>query len=132
MKEIRAGRLIPSLGLPGPSRLHAPTRFWKFGRAKLCRAANRFAKTIHASVILPNPGRLTKRGRSKSDSAEKKFRPPPPNRLQIPKVVTICRGIRPLPPIAIGRRRGVARREKARLLRSFGLPPIPSLRAHLA
>src|SRR5260370_25165784 len=67
---------------------------------------------------------------AKSDAAEKKLRPPPPNRLQIPKVVTISRGIRPLPPIAIGRRRGVARREEARLLRSFGLPPIPSLGAH--
>src|SRR5439155_6225231 len=67
---------------------------------------------------------------AKSDSAEKKLRPPPPNRLQIPKVVTISRGIRPLPPIAIVRRRGIARREKSRLLSSFGSPPIPSLGAH--
>src|SRR5881398_3048047 len=64
---------------------------------------------------------------AKSDSAEKKLRPPPPNRLQIPKVVTISRQMRHCPPILIGRRRGVARREKARLPRSVGSPPIPSL-----
>src|SRR5438445_10249202 len=63
---------------------------------------------------------------AKSDSAEKKLQPPPPNRLQIPKVVTISRQMRHCPPIRIGRRREVARREKARLLCPVGPPPIPS------
>src|SRR5439155_27032348 len=81
---------------------------------------------IFCQILVASPSAA----RSKSDSAEKKFRPPPPNRLQIPKVVIISRQMRHCPPTAIGRRRGVARRETARLPRSVGSPPIPSLGAH--
>src|SRR5260370_25690520 len=83
---------------------------------------------IFCQILVASPSAA----RAKSDAAEKKLRPPPPNRLQIPKVVIISRGIRHCPPIPIGRRRGGARREKAGLLRSFGPPPIPSLGGNVA
>jgi hypothetical protein len=43
---------------------------------------------IHASSMMPKPARSTKRGRSKSDSAEKKFRPPPPIGWETPKLAS--------------------------------------------
>src|SRR5437660_11508903 len=84
---------------------------------------DQYMHRIFCQILLASPSAAG----AKSDSAEKKLRPPPPNRLQIPKVVIISRGIRHCPPILIGWRRGVARREKARLLCSLGPPPIPSL-----
>src|SRR5439155_13608608 len=69
---------------------------------------DQYMHRIFCQILLASPSAAG----AKSDSAEKKLRPPPPNRLQIPKVVAISRGIRPLPPIAIGRRRGLAARNK--------------------
>ena len=77
-------------------------------------------QTIHASSIMPKPGGHTKRGRSKSDSAKKKFRPTPPTGAGEPKSCIISRRMRPPPPITIGGRRGGGGLKNSRLRCAFG------------
>jgi len=74
----------------------------KLARARLLPSR----KSIHASDILPNPGRPTKRRRIKIGFAGKKFRPLPPNGACNRKNCIILREIHPSPPIVIGGRRG--------------------------
>ena len=57
----------------------------------------------------------TKRGRAKSDSAEKKFRPPPPNGWESPKSCYYLPRNSPLSANCNWQAEGVARREKTRL-----------------
>src|SRR5207249_789318 len=80
------------------------------GKFSTCRAKprKRYMHRLSCQILVASPSAAG----SKSDSAERKFRPPSPNGLQNAKSWIISREIGHCPPIFIGRRRGGWRREK--------------------